>query len=263
MIAKSYPSVAVKEAEGRVGRHDMNVSGAERWASLLAGTGLTAFGILRRDWTGAALALAGGALVYRGASGNCALYRALGLSTASGPRKDVERELSRHGFKIEKAVAIRAPAREIYRFWRDFKNLPRVLRHVESVEEHGDGITHWKVKGPFGATFEWDAEIINERENELIAWRTLEGSSADHAGSVHFTPLPGGRTEVRVVLKHNPPAGAVGTVVAKIFGQDPEKEIEEDLLRLDGIFDPMRTADPVRATTPANPSSAPTTRFGA
>jgi len=245
------------EGEGRVSGHALNVSGIERWASLLAGTGLTVYGILQRSPRGAVLALAGGALVLRGATGNSALYRALGLSTA---RKDVERRLSRHGFKIEKAVTIRAPAHEIYRFWSDFRNLSRVLRHVESVEDCGGGITHWKARGPFGATFEWDAEVINERENELIAWLTLEGSSVDHAGSVHFRPLAGGRTEVRIVLKYNPPAGAVGALVAKLFGQDPEKEIEEDLLRLDRIFDPAQT-DPAWATTPANPK-VPTARFG-
>jgi uncharacterized membrane protein len=261
MIAKSYDSLGVAEGEGRVGQ-GANVSGAERWASLLAGAGLTIYGILRRDLPGAALAFGGGTLVLRGATGRCALYRALGLSTASDHRTEVERRLSRHGFKIEQAVTIRAPAHEIYRFWRDFGNLSRVLRHVEAVEDCGNGITHWKVRGPLGATFEWDAEIINERENELIAWRTLEHSSADHAGSVHFRPLAGGRTEVRVVLKYNPPAGAVGALVAKLFGQDPEKEIEEDLLRLDTIFDPERTADPAWATTPANPSGAPRARFG-
>ena len=257
MIAKTYESVAVKEGEGRV-THAANVCGAERWASLLAGAGLTVYGILRRDLPGAALALGGGALVVRGATGRCALYRALGLSTMGDPRKEIERRLSQHGLKIEKAVTIGAPAHEIYRFWRNFRNLPRVLRHVESVEERGDRITHWKVKGPFGAEFEWDAEIINERENELIAWRTLEGSSVDHAGSVHFTPLAGGRTEVRVVLKHDPPAGAVGALVAKLFGQDPEKDIEEDLLRLDEVLD----SSTARAAIPANPSTPPAARFG-
>ena len=262
MIAKSsYESVAVREGEGRMS-HAANVSVPERWASLLAGTGLTVYGILRRDLPGAALALGGGALVVRGATGWCALYRALGLSTAKDPREEVERRLSQRGSKIEKAVTIQAPVHEIYRFWRDFRNLPRVLRHVQSVEDRGDRITHWKVKGPFGAEFEWEAEIINERENELIAWRTFEGASVDHAGSVHFTPLPGGRTEVRVVLKYNPPAGAVGTAIAKLFGQDPEKEIEEDMLRLDAIFDSMRKAESIQAATPANPSSAPAARFG-
>jgi uncharacterized membrane protein len=261
MIAKSYESVAVKEGEGRVS-HAANVCGAERWASLLAGAGLTVYGILRRDLPGAALALGGGALVIRGATGRCAFYGALGMSTAADRRDEVEQRLSQHGFKIEKAVTIGAPPHEIYRFWRDFGNLPRVLRHVESVEERGDGVTHWKAKGPFGTEFEWDAEIINERENELIAWRTLGSSLVDHAGSVHFTPLAGGRSEVRVVLKYDPPTGVVGTAIAKLFGQDPEKEIEEDLLRLDRIFETARSVQAAQASTPANPSSAPPARFG-
>ena len=102
----------------------------------------------------------------------------------------------------------------------------------------GDKRSHWVAKAPLETTVEWDAEIITEREGSLIGWRSLEGSEVDTAGSVHFTPAPAGRgTEVRVVLKYDPPAGKVGAAVARMFGAAPEQEIEEDLRRFKQIME--------------------------
>jgi uncharacterized membrane protein len=92
--------------------------------------------------------------------------------------------------------------------------------------------SHWVAKGPLGIRVQWDAEIYNENPNEMIAWRSLEGADVDNTGSVHFTPAPPGRgTEVRVVLKYNPPAGKLGAGIAKLFGEDPKQQIRDDLRR--------------------------------
>jgi len=93
-------------------------------------------------------------------------------------------------------------------------------------------------KGPGGTTVEWDAEVFNEKENELIAWRSLEGADVDNAGSVHFKPAPAGRgTEVRIVLKYDAPAGIVGSVMAKLFGEEPSQQIDEDLRRFKSLME--------------------------
>jgi uncharacterized membrane protein len=114
----------------------------------------------------------------------------------------------------------------------------------------GEGRSHWVAKAPAGTTVEWDAEVYNEKENEMIAWRSLEGSQVDNAGSVHFTPAPGGRgTQVRVVLKYDPPAGVIGAAVARLFGESPAQQIDEDLRR----FKQLMEAGEV-ATTTGQPS---------
>src|SRR5260370_25086851 len=105
------------------------------------------------------------------------------------------------------------------------------MRHLESVQVQGNR-SHWVAKGPLGTCVEWDAEIYNENPNEMIAWRSLEGADVDSTGSVHFTPAPGGRgTDVRVVLKYNPPAGKLGAAIAKLFGSEPDQQIRDDLRR--------------------------------
>lgn len=228
------------EGEGMSPRreHPRNVGQVERLGSILCGGALAGFGLLRKSWSGAAAAIAGGALLFRGLSGRCAVYEALGVSTSRDRASAVERRLARRGVKVEKTVTIRTPARDLYAFWRDFENLPRFLRHVESVKVIDERLSHWKVKGPFGARFEWDAEVVNERENEIIAWRTLDGSAVDHAGSVHFERMPDDPwTRLHVVLKYNPPAGTLSTAVARLLGQDPRRELEEDLVRLQQIFE--------------------------
>jgi uncharacterized membrane protein len=122
------------------------------------------------------------------------------------------------------------PAHELFHFWRDFENLPRIMRHLELVQVLSPTRSHWVADGPLSLRFEWDAEIITEKENALIGWRSLPGSAVDTAGSVHFTPLAGGAgTEVKVVLKYNPPAGKVGAAIAGLMGQSPDQQIAEDL----------------------------------
>jgi uncharacterized membrane protein len=202
----------------------------ERWLSVLGGTALGLFGLSRRSLGGLALGALGGSLVYRGLSGHCACYQALGISTAEehGPATSVP---AGHGVKVEESITVNKPAAELFRFWRNFENLGRFMDHLESVRVEGHR-SHWVACGPLGTRVEWDAEIINERPNEVIAWRSLPGSEIDTAGSVHFRPLPGDRgTEVRVSLKYDPPAGKVGAAVARLFGQSPQSRVREDLRR--------------------------------
>jgi uncharacterized membrane protein len=99
-------------------------------------------------------------------------------------------------------------------------------------------------KAPAGSRVEWDAEIYNEKENELIAWRSLEGADVNSAGSVHFTAAPGGRgTEVRVVLKYDPPGGIVGATIARLFGEEPSQQIDEDLRRFKQVMETGETTN--------------------
>jgi uncharacterized membrane protein len=208
-----------------------NVSNPERWLSVVAGTAVAAYGLTRRSVSGFVLAALGGGLVWRGASGLCPVYKSLGMSTATeGGEGDQVSVPYGRGIRVEKSVTINASPEQLYAFWRNFENLPRFMDHVKSVTVVDDKRSHWVAKGPAGSDAEWDAEIINEVPNELIGWRSVEGSQIDNAGSVHFTPALGGRgTMVKVVLRYDPPAGVVGAKIAKLFGQDPAHQVMEDL----------------------------------
>jgi uncharacterized membrane protein len=217
------------------GAERVNVSDLERWISLVGGGLLGVFGLTRGNLPGFALAAVGGALIHRGFTGRCPAYGALGLSTAKhGPQVSVP---TGHGVKIERAVTINRSPEDLFRFWRNFENLPRFMANLVSVKAEGKR-SHWVARGPLGAHAEWDAEIITEEPNRLIGWRSLEGSEVATAGSVHFTPAPGGRgTEVKVVMKYDPPAGKVGALIAKLFGEDPARQIREDLLRFKQLME--------------------------
>ncbi|MGH9630403.1 MAG: SRPBCC family protein [Bryobacteraceae bacterium] len=214
---------------------DTNVSEVERWLSLLAGSSLIAYGLSRRNVSGIGCAAIGGSIVYRGATGHCGLYQAIGVNTAdrsndkgTGLNVSVPYEL---GTRVDHEIRINKPAAELYRFWRNLENLPRFMDHVQSVRMIDATRSHWIAKAPAGMTAGWDAEIINEVENEVIGWRSLEGADVDNAGSVRFEEQPGGQsTDVKVSLQYNPPAGSVGAAVAKLLGEDPARQIEDDLL---------------------------------
>ena len=221
--------VAAGRARRGSAREGTNVGEVERWVSLLGGGLLALDGLRRGSLGGLVEAGAGASLLTRGLTGHCGLYATLGINTARhGPAASVS---AGRGVKVVKAVTINRPAEELYRFWRNFENLPRFMRHLESVKVEGNR-SHWIARAPAGFTVAWDAEIINEQPNTLIAWRSLEGSQVSTAGSVHFSRAPGNRgTEVRVTLKYDPPAGKLGTLVARLFGEEPGQQIDEDLRR--------------------------------
>jgi uncharacterized membrane protein len=216
--------------------HDVNVGRSEQWISVLSGVALALYGLSRRTPGGAGLALAGAGLLYRGGTGHCMTYQALGVSTAR--RHSTRRALAGpRGIKVVRAITIDRPLDEVYRFWRNFENLPRFMRHLESVRETGHGRSRWRARGPAGLRLSWDAEIINEVENQLIGWRSIEGDVVS-AGSVSFRPAPGGRgTEIRVNLQYDPPGGKVAAAVAKLFGGEASQQIQEDLRRLKQILE--------------------------
>jgi uncharacterized membrane protein len=131
---------------------------------------------------------------------------------------------------VEKSVTVNRPAEECYRFWRDFNNLGRFMQHLESVQAIDNKRSHWKAKAPLGASVEWDAEVTIDQPGKLLAWRSVEGSEVDNAGTVTFEPAPGGRgTIVRVDMQYSPPGGKAGMLLAKLFREEPSQQIDEDL----------------------------------
>jgi len=233
-ITGTAPRTEAENREAETSAKQVNVGDLERYASLIAGGALTLNCLFRPTLASMAIGYAGAYLVYRGLTGHCPIYRGLGVNTA---RRQGPKPVSDRGFKVERSIVVNRPAPEIYRFWRDFQNLPRFMSHLDSVHVDLGGQSHWAARGPLDAKVEWDARIINERENELIAWESLPGSEVDHAGSVQFRPAEGGATEIKVNLKYNPPAGSAGRVVAWIFGKDPERQIGEDLRHFKKILE--------------------------
>lgn len=218
----------------------VNVGQYERWASAVGGGALALYGITRGSLGGIALAIVGAALVQRGVSGHCNVYEAANFNSAKGEGLRNSENVSvpaERGTKVEHSVTINRPALELYTFWRNFENLPNFMNHLESVKRFGGDRSHWVAKAPGGTTVEWDAEVYNEKEGEMIAWRTLEGSQVASAGSVHFEPAGEGATKVRVNLKYDPPGGKLGSLVARLFGENPQQQIEEDLARFKEIME--------------------------
>jgi uncharacterized membrane protein len=140
------------------------------------------------------------------------------------------------GILVDEAVTIRRPVADVYQFWRRFDEFPRFMSHLVSVTTVDGGLSRWVARGPAGTTVEWDARIINEIENELIAWQSVEGSTVATAGSVHFTGDSRG-TMVRVRLQYNPPAGKAGAAVAWLFGEEPGSQVREDLRRVKQLME--------------------------
>ena len=228
----------------------VNVGQTERWISALGGGALALYGVTRGSLGGIALALVGAALVQRGYTGHCNLYEAVGFNTSGGDSLRNSENVSvpaERGTRVEKSVTINRPASELYGFWRNFENLPLFMNHLESVRSIGGERTHWVAKAPAGTTVEWDAEVYNDKPHELIAWRTLEGSQVSSAGSVRFEPASNGATVVRVTLKYDPPGGKLGALVARLFSENPERQIEEDLGRFKDL---METGGASTTTTP-------------
>ena len=218
----------------------VNVSRNERFLSLAIGSGLALLGLKRRSPGGLLLALAGGALIFRGSTGHCSCYSALGIDTSE--HRDATAVPAQQGYKIEESIVVHRPVAELYSYWRNFENLPRIMDYLEEVRVMDDGRSHWVAKGPLGTRVAWDAELLGESQNEMIAWRSVPGSQVDTAGSVHFHALDGNRTEIKLSMKYNPPAGKAGAQVASFLGTAPEQEVRHDLRRFKDTMEQQSAA---------------------
>jgi uncharacterized membrane protein len=201
---------------------DRAISETDVWLPVIAGSALMAYGIGQRSRIGTALAVLGGGMVFGG------------TKRLVAPKEGEPLE----GFRVEKSVTIARSAEELYQFWRNFEQLPAIMRHLESVERTGENTWRWTARAPAGQTVSWDAEITMEMPDRLIAWRSLEGSTVWHQGAVEFLRATGGRgTVVKVSMKYDPPAGALGKAVARLFREEPSQQVAEDLRRFKQLME--------------------------
>ncbi len=231
MSAGATPREEAPRAGGTLKRPKVNVGTAERVASGIAGAILAGYGLKRKSLLGGALALVGGELIFRAASGHCPVYNALEVDTRErGEEESLEEFLDRRGINVARSVTVhRAPA-ELYAYWRDFRNLASFMDDVESVDTNEDGLLHWRVKGPQSTVLAWDAEIVDDRPDASIAWRSLPGGDVDTVGSVSFEPARGGsETVVRVEMRYSVPSGKIGATLSKLLGKDPSEEVLDGL----------------------------------
>ncbi|TAK07818.1 MAG: BON domain-containing protein [Candidatus Manganitrophaceae bacterium] len=138
---------------------------------------------------------------------------------------------------VQKTIAIAAPVEKVFEFWNNFQNFPKFMANVREVQLKEEGKSHWVVSGPAGIPVEWDAEITERIPNKLIAWKTVPGSVVEHAGVVRFDSNSDGTTRVDIKMSYNPPAGALGHVVATLFGADPKSEMDADLARMKTLIE--------------------------
>jgi uncharacterized membrane protein len=135
------------------------------------------------------------------------------------------------GVRVEQSIEVNRTPPELFRLWRDLETMGRVFRHIERVDCGSSHRSHWVAHGPLGTHVEWDAEIINEVDNELIGWQSLPGSEVACAGSVRFEPTADGATRVHVLFRYDPPGGKIGAAIASALGADPSKTVADDLAR--------------------------------
>lgn len=210
----------------------VNVGPLERGLSLATGLALLAYTVARRPRLGLPLGLDAGYMIYRGATGHCVFYQMLGINRVEANGHE--------GIHVERAVTVNRPRAELYQAWRNFENLPRFMEHLESVrvDDPETGWSHWVARGPLDRRVEWDSEIIEERENELLVWKSLPGSMVESMGRVEFIDAPGGRgTVVHISMQYNPPAGSLGAAFAKVFGREPGQQINADLKRFKQLME--------------------------
>jgi uncharacterized membrane protein len=149
-----------------------------------------------------------------------------------------ERRRGSSGIEVTQAITTNRPRHEVYGFWRNFENLPRFMEHLESVRVLDERRSRWKAKAPVGSVVEWEAEIVEDRPEELIAWRSLPESQVPNSGVVRFRDAPGDRgTEIIVELKYQPPGGRIGALFAKLFGEEPNQQVKSDLRRFKQVME--------------------------
>jgi uncharacterized membrane protein len=211
-----------------------NVNDWERALSIMAGVVLMYVGTRQRRANRLATSTGVG-LVARGLSGYCPVNAAVGRDSRRSSTRDALG--GARGIHVYESIVINRPPLELYRFWRDFGNLPRFMEHLDDVTVLSNTRSVWTAKAPAGTRVTWEAEVINEIEGELIGWQSTENADVATAGSVRFIPAMGGGTEIIVHLQYEPPAGKLGAFIASLFGEEPSQQIRADLRRLKQLLE--------------------------
>jgi uncharacterized membrane protein len=234
----------------------------DNWAPttrLFMGTigGILAFqGVRAKGPVGKALSMVGLGLLTRAAT-NFPPRRLVGLGAGA------------RAVDIQKTIGVAAPVEHVWELWSNFENFPRFMSHLREVRKIDEGRSHWVAVGPAGVPVEWDAIVTDWVQNQLIAWKSVEGSTVESAGRVRFQPTPEGGTEIQVQMSYNPPAGVVGHAVASLFGTDPKRAMDEDMVRLKSLLEEGKTradGEPVELeevttdTSSAEPARVPGTK---
>jgi uncharacterized membrane protein len=193
-----------------------------------SGAGLALTALRSGGVAGTLLGVGGVALLLRGLT-NRELKRLTGVGAG------------RRAITLQKTITVAAPVDQVFQFWSHYENFPRFMSHVREVRKTDDGRSHWVVAGPAGVPVEWDTEVTASVPDQVLAWRTVPGSSVDHAGIVRFDPVPGG-TRVEVRMSYNPPAGAIGHAIAALLGADPKQAMDEDLVRFKSLIEQGKTS---------------------
>lgn len=206
--------------------NEINVSNAERIASMTGGAVLMYYGLRKFSLSHVALAASGGAMLYRGMTGYCPGNQKLGRNTASAGQENPPIE-------IDTSLTVEQSRDEVYAFWRQLENLPRFMEHLSEVRQYDDGRSHWVAVLPSGfGQIEWDAEIQAEEEGRRIVWHSVKGADIENSGEVRFKDAPGGRgTEIHTKIAYRPPAGKLGQAAAQLFNPAFEQLVKEDIRR--------------------------------
>ena len=223
------------------GSRHINVGNTERWLSIAGGAALALYALRRKSPASLALAAGGAALIGRGATGHSPVYERLGVDTAdpNAIRRNVlTAVLPSRKLEAERAYTIMRPRHELYTFWRNLENLPHFVEHLESVTVMADGRSHWVTKAPIGKPLSWDAEITEDIEDRVIAWRALPNSAIENSGQVHFSDAADGRgTVVRARVLYSAPGGKTAQEISRFFGQSAEQLLRDDLRRFKQVME--------------------------
>lgn len=227
-----------------LGNSVQNVGNPERIISTIAGGGLIAYGLKRKDLLGALLGVVGGGLALRGATGHCQVYDAFDIDTNENSLLDrgkaraaKAKDWFTQKTEIVKTVTINKSADELYSFWRNFENLPKFMNHLEAVKVVDDKKSEWTAKAPLGTEAHWTAEITEDTPNEKVAWRSIENSQIPNSGKVEFLPTVNRGTIVKVTIRYQPPAGKLGALASYFLSEEPDTQISEDLRRFKSLME--------------------------
>src|SRR3990170_2230701 len=127
--------------------------------------------------------------------------------------------------RVEGSIEVEAPVQEVYGYWQTLENLPQFMTNVEEVRSTGPDTTHWSVKGPLGASLEFDARTTQDEENEAIGWNT-----EDVEVQMNYWDAPGGKA---------------GEVASRIVA-NPQIMMQQDLQNFKEIIEGKATPEEIQ-----------------
>ena len=149
----------------------------------------------------------------------------------------------RRTFSLRLTTEIGRPVADVFAFFKNFENYPRVLHGLRSVVDYDDGRSHWEAYSPSGEIIQWSAVVTKYVPNSVIAIESVAGGDVEASTTMRFVPLGPSRTRLEFEANFRPLHTRLHDAISAIVGPPAVTRVRADIERARFYLESLTTQE--------------------